>query len=77
MDFKIFIKAGISIPVFIFVIEYEIYIYLMIQFYIILMMHLYDANYDKEIIEVQTRRVYYVVNQCKLSDTIKQKEILH
>ena len=40
--------------------------------------YLYDANYDKEIVEARTRcaDLCYDFNACKPSDTQKQKEIL-
>lgn len=40
--------------------------------------YLYDANYDKEIVEARTRcaDLCYEFNQCKPSDTAKQQEIL-
>ena len=40
--------------------------------------YLYDANYDKEIIESRTRcaDLCYEFNQCKPSDTKRQKEII-
>ena len=40
--------------------------------------YLYDANYDPEIIEEETRcaDLCYEFNQCRPSDTKKQKELL-
>ncbi len=40
--------------------------------------YLYDANYDKEIIESRTKcaDLCYEFNQCKPSDTEKQIEIM-
>ena len=40
--------------------------------------YLYDANYDKEIVEARTRcaDLCYDFNQCKPSDTKRQKELL-
>lgn len=40
--------------------------------------YLYDANYDKEIVEARTRcaDLCYEFNQCRPSDTEKQKELL-
>lgn len=40
--------------------------------------YLYDANYDKEIVEVRTRcaDLCYDFNHCKPSDTERQKEFL-
>ena len=39
--------------------------------------YLYDANYDPEIIEEETRcaDLCYEFNQCRPSDTKKQKEL--
>lgn len=40
--------------------------------------YLYDANYDQQIIEERTRcaDLCYEFNQCRPSDTKKQKELL-
>ena len=40
--------------------------------------YLYDANYDKEIVDARTRctDLCYEFNQCRPSDTEKQKELL-
>lgn len=40
--------------------------------------YLYDANYDKEIVEARTRcaDLCYEFNQCKPSDVKKQQELL-
>lgn len=40
--------------------------------------YLYDANYDKEIVEARTHcaDLCYDFNQCKPSDTKRQKELL-
>lgn len=40
--------------------------------------YLYDANYDKEIVEARTRcaDLCYDFNQCRPSDTKKQRELL-
>lgn len=40
--------------------------------------YLYDANYDKEIVEARTRcaDLCYTFNNCKPSDTEKQREVL-
>lgn len=41
--------------------------------------YLYDANYDKEIVEERTRcaDLCYEFNLCRPSDTAKQQELLH
>lgn len=41
--------------------------------------YLYDANYDKEIVEARAKcaDLCYEFNLCKPSDTVRQKEILH
>ena len=40
--------------------------------------YLYDANYDREVVENRTKcaDLYYEFNQCKPSDTKKQAEII-
>ena len=41
--------------------------------------YLYDANYDKEIVEARAKcaDMCYEFNNCKPSDTAKQQELLH
>ena len=41
--------------------------------------YLYDANYDKEIVEARTKcaDLCYEFNNCKPSDTARQNELLH
>ena len=41
--------------------------------------YLYDANYDKDIVDARTKCAYlcYEFNHCKPSDTKKQTELLH
>lgn len=41
--------------------------------------YMYDANYDKEIVEARTKcaDLCYEFNNCKPSDTKKQEELLH
>ena len=41
--------------------------------------YLYDANYDKEIVEERTRcaDLCYEFNLCRPSDTAKQQELLN
>lgn len=41
--------------------------------------YLYDANYDKEIVEARTRcaDLCYEFNSCRPSETERQRELLH